>query len=333
VSSKKGYSKAVDMWSIGAIATALLTGDVIFTDRLNPTMRENPAKVILELSSKCDLSILDNTSSAWCDVGRRPKDFVRSLLVVDESKRFNVKQALAHEWFTNKYYDEEFKAVYKKATKDWQPRRKSFRVVEALDLNRLNTLPAQKDVDDQTRSRFFRRLSVPFPQGDLYPIDIPPPDKVLYRVLPTIGEEATPEPETPKHSKTDAPMVPKAKKPDLSATPLDVQYSLSKLDLDADVPPSEATTDIAMTDQEQLDDPDSFDLDAPFPANRQLAPNPLQSHSQDLYRAEVVQETPPMDRKRSREPGMDKWDSSLEVTEECSVREDPANMSKKMRMY
>lgn len=137
IGRKQGYSKPVDMWSIGIIATALLTGDVIFTNRTDPNYEVNPKKIILNMASKCDLSALEDPHGMWRLVGKRPKDFVRKLLVLEEPQRLTVQQALAHEWFTNKHHVDEFEAVYQRAIHDWEPRRKIFRLVEALDLCRL----------------------------------------------------------------------------------------------------------------------------------------------------------------------------------------------------
>jgi len=128
---EKGYSKAVDMWSIGAITTMLLSGDVIFVDRANPLFTENPKKVIFDMASECNLDVLDY-GEQWRNVGRRPKDFIKNLFVLDESQRMTAKQALQHPWFNRKCYASEFEAMYKCAIKDWQPARKVFRLIEQL---------------------------------------------------------------------------------------------------------------------------------------------------------------------------------------------------------
>jgi len=98
----------------------LLTGDVIFTDRTHVDYEYNPQDVILGLSATCDLSVLD-VHPVWLTVGHRPKDFIRNLLVLDESRRMSATQALAHPWFTNKCHAAEFEALYDRATKDWRP--------------------------------------------------------------------------------------------------------------------------------------------------------------------------------------------------------------------
>ncbi|OCK84006.1 kinase-like protein [Lepidopterella palustris CBS 459.81] len=139
IPADQGYSKSIDMWSIGTITTALLTGDVIFNDRNHADWEYNSHEIILGLSSACDISILDSRP-AWQKISHRPKDFIKNLLVLDETLRMTASQALAHPWFTNEYHAAEFEALYNRAVKDWQPRRKVFRVVEPIVFNTTSSL-------------------------------------------------------------------------------------------------------------------------------------------------------------------------------------------------
>ena len=133
ISADEGYSKTVDMWSVGALTAALVSGDVLFVDRTNWEFGDNPKAVILNLAAKCDLSVLDSVDhSAWSRIGCRPKDFIRNLLVLDETHRMTAPEALGHVWFSHKQYAAEFDTLYERATRDWQPRRKIFRLVEPV---------------------------------------------------------------------------------------------------------------------------------------------------------------------------------------------------------
>ncbi|QDS70159.1 hypothetical protein FKW77_006009 [Venturia effusa] len=147
----EGYTKAVDMWSIGSITAALLTGDVIFADRVDPRFRDDP-HLMIALAARCDLSVMDSPHSMWQKVGKKPKDFVKKLLVLDETKRMTATQALAHDWFTNKYYADELDAVYQRSIEGWVPRRKVFRLVEALDLS---GLPPHESMAESSTSCYF----------------------------------------------------------------------------------------------------------------------------------------------------------------------------------
>ncbi|KAK5201597.1 hypothetical protein LTR16_002119 [Cryomyces antarcticus] len=131
ISKASGYSRAVDMWSVGSVTALLLTGDVLFADPLHERWNQNPGEVLLSLAAKCDLNAIDH-SKKWESVGHRPKNFIKKLLVLDETQRMTVQLVLQHSWFTNKHHTAEFEAVYERAIKDWKPRRKVFNVVEFL---------------------------------------------------------------------------------------------------------------------------------------------------------------------------------------------------------
>lgn len=112
------------MWSVGCIASHLLSGTPIFTIEGD--------EAIKRLSSECNLDVLES-DPVWLRVGRRAKDFIKRTLVLDEGKRITVKEALKHEWFSNPAHADELEAVYKHAIKDWEPRRKVFKLIEFID--------------------------------------------------------------------------------------------------------------------------------------------------------------------------------------------------------
>jgi serine/threonine protein kinase len=127
-----GYSKAVDMWSVGCIAATLLTGDVIFTDRDHPQYQKNPGRIILDLAAKCDLTQM-MSDPVWDTVGHRAKDFLRRLLVLEEDQRMAVNEALQHRWFTNKKHRARFESIYNKSIRHWRPSKLVGDLVEDLD--------------------------------------------------------------------------------------------------------------------------------------------------------------------------------------------------------
>ena len=113
-SGQGGYTKAVDLWSLGCVTAVLLTGDSPFRDLEAPN---NPA----QLPQDNDLGKLE-ADLDWHNIGARARDFVRRLLVLDETKRMGVKSALHHSWFTNRVHKREFEALYKRSIKGWKPR-------------------------------------------------------------------------------------------------------------------------------------------------------------------------------------------------------------------
>jgi protein-serine/threonine kinase len=105
----------------------LLTGEPPFTSPLPEwkTSQGNRQGALerLEANLTCNM------------IGKRAKDFVLRLLVFDETKRMDVKQALGHCWFTNSAHKEAFEALYKRSIRDWKPRApKEPLMVELRDL-------------------------------------------------------------------------------------------------------------------------------------------------------------------------------------------------------
>lgn len=188
----EGYSKAIDMWSIGSITCALLTGDVIFVDRDDPLYKTRPDKVIFDLAEQCDLSVM-NDGEQWETVGNRPKDFIKRLLVLDESQRMTVQEALQHSWFTHKSYASEFEAVYELAVKEWKPRRKVFKLAESLNPGNADTTwGGEFDLESMSQtatSGYFVQTPVAF-TNPFYPTTSKKsPGKRRHTPLPTIAEE------------------------------------------------------------------------------------------------------------------------------------------------
>jgi serine/threonine protein kinase len=147
------------MWAIGVIASILVSGESIFVDLDNHKYAENPKESILNMASVCDMSVLDAKLS-WQSAGKRAKDFVKQLLVLDETKRMTVKQALAHPWFSNRINLDHFQRLYQRAIFDWQPRSTDSRMIQSLSVANLHSpiqfgLPAQATL---TTSHHFPRL-------------------------------------------------------------------------------------------------------------------------------------------------------------------------------
>ncbi|KAF2273876.1 kinase-like protein [Westerdykella ornata] len=155
-----GYSMAVDMWSIGAITGTLLSGDVIFAPPGCPRSDPMYCEALLDVAARCDLSFLqDNTHPVWRNVGPRPKDFIRNLLVLQEDRRMTATQALTHPWFSNSYHAAAFDALYEKSVRDWQARRSNCGLVEPVAVT--GHLPQSRSkrplLTKDVLSRHFRR--------------------------------------------------------------------------------------------------------------------------------------------------------------------------------
>lgn len=107
----------MDLWSLGCVAFVLLTGDVPFQGVLTGASIPSVARATGLEQVEADFR-RDHT-------GERAVDFVRRLLVFDEAERMDVKQALEHDWFTNRAHKDEFDALYMRSIKSWKPRERN----------------------------------------------------------------------------------------------------------------------------------------------------------------------------------------------------------------
>lgn len=144
------------MWAAGLIVTTLLSGDVLFTDRQHPDFNGDPRSVILPMAAACSLEALDSDNK-WKKIGKRPKDFIKRCLVLDEKKRIDVKRALTHSWFTTREYADAIVAVYRRAIGDWRLRRSDANIIEELKIRPLGpNMYAIPNSSPKEVSPFFR---------------------------------------------------------------------------------------------------------------------------------------------------------------------------------
>ncbi|RKP21726.1 Pkinase-domain-containing protein, partial [Rozella allomycis CSF55] len=87
VLKRKGYSRSVDLWSIGVITYILLVG-------YPPFYEENNA-ALFALIMKGDYEF---DSPYWDNISKEAKDFISKLLVVDHEKRLDARAAIEHPW-------------------------------------------------------------------------------------------------------------------------------------------------------------------------------------------------------------------------------------------
>jgi serine/threonine protein kinase len=111
-----GYSRAVDLWSIGCIVPMLITSDPVMPgdemQRRDATCQSKYGTYIHELSR----------SEHWIRISAAAKSFIKGCLRTDEQARLTASAALQHEWFTHDDYREDFDAAYQRAVQGWRPR-------------------------------------------------------------------------------------------------------------------------------------------------------------------------------------------------------------------
>ncbi|KAK5741154.1 hypothetical protein LTR17_004094 [Elasticomyces elasticus] len=130
----EGYSKAIDIWSVGCVSALLLSGEPVPFDSDSNQRRHDQHKYSqAQASTKLwDLGFI-HKSAKWAGVGRKAKDFVRACVNVNEDQRLTAEQALQHPWFTHKHYAAELEAEYQRAIQDWKPRATNSQLVEMID--------------------------------------------------------------------------------------------------------------------------------------------------------------------------------------------------------
>lgn len=131
--AESGYTRSVDMWSLGCLTTALLSGSSFFVNTQDSNYRRDSAKAVCQAAAKCDLSLLDD-SPVWECVQPQAKDFVKRLLKLDENERMNAKQALNHAWFTEGQRKAWLQEKYQQSIKGWFPTTSAADFVENLDI-------------------------------------------------------------------------------------------------------------------------------------------------------------------------------------------------------
>eukprot|EP00163_Fabomonas_tropica_P005528 TRINITY_DN1506_c0_g1_i2.p2 TRINITY_DN1506_c0_g1~~TRINITY_DN1506_c0_g1_i2.p2 ORF type:complete len:151 (+),score=45.13 TRINITY_DN1506_c0_g1_i2:1120-1572(+) len=90
VLKNEGYSKAVDMWSVGVILYILLCG-------FPPFYEENTAKLFEQIMR----GDFDYPEPYWDDISPTAKDLINKLLDVNPKTRLDAQGLLDHPWCKN----------------------------------------------------------------------------------------------------------------------------------------------------------------------------------------------------------------------------------------
>lgn len=159
IPTKLGYSKSVDMWSIGTITATLLSGELAFPGPYRSCSNTAFNECVLASAARCDLSFLDDENhDVWSEVGRRPKSFIKKLLVLDERYRMTATEALAHPWLSANPVIQMFTFIYEEWLQDWQPRSEDSQLVESVYPTKNDAhsfLPHEESLTQYSTSRCF----------------------------------------------------------------------------------------------------------------------------------------------------------------------------------
>ncbi|CAL5871977.1 uncharacterized protein PFLUO_LOCUS6234 [Penicillium psychrofluorescens] len=148
-SNGRGYTKAVDLWSLGCVAAVVLTGYTPFNEPFN--------------SIPSDLEDLEDELDRL-NTGPLARNFLRKLLVTDEEKRLDVKQSLRHSWFTNIEHARRFEELYRTIVREWRrsvrPDEARNRIVDLASFAKsASTAPAGGPMEVRLRARGPEDLS------------------------------------------------------------------------------------------------------------------------------------------------------------------------------
>jgi len=123
----RGYSKPVDMWSVGVITFILLCGF--------PPFYDDNVQVLFE---QIKAGHYDFHEQYWGKINESAKDLIRKLLVVDPARRLTAVEALQHPWLTGETANTSHLPDTLKSMKSFNARRKfKMAVIATIATNRI----------------------------------------------------------------------------------------------------------------------------------------------------------------------------------------------------
>jgi serine/threonine protein kinase len=128
-----GYSKSIDMWSVGAV-TSLLVSGANPCDPRGESQESQPDDDRMLATARnvvMNLPPLFETSP-WRKVPGHTKSFISQLLV-EEDCRMTVKEAMTHRWISGNDCGTYLEEIYNRAIADWSPRPRDIELTESLD--------------------------------------------------------------------------------------------------------------------------------------------------------------------------------------------------------
>ncbi|KAI9006967.1 kinase-like domain-containing protein [Hyaloraphidium curvatum] len=119
---QNGYTKQVDLWSLGCITYTILAG-------YSPFQEAQDQQELFTRILKCDYNY---SGPEWANVSTEAKQFIKELLTVNPAKRLTAKAAMEHPWF-KKYVPAAYLQLLKELNREADPAFYKLDTNEALE--------------------------------------------------------------------------------------------------------------------------------------------------------------------------------------------------------
>jgi serine/threonine protein kinase len=135
-----GYSKAIDLWSIGIIVSKLLSTK-------NPVLMYGKDENILKFLKEAGRHGVTSRIERFIQPEVEPyaTALIKQLCALEETKRITVRTALKHNWFSSSGVTE---SKYSEVIQGWKPRKLTVKLTEKIRVHEL----AESDHHDETQS-------------------------------------------------------------------------------------------------------------------------------------------------------------------------------------
>lgn len=134
-SPSKGYSKAVDLWSVGVITHNLISGQSLY-----PEDESSQTKVPNDRHAAAISQI-----ESYTHISQDAKDFIIRLHCLDARKRMTAKQAMEHSWLSR--HKNELNGLYDRATRHCRGRTGPA-LIESFETSKIDENPNSLLLDD-----------------------------------------------------------------------------------------------------------------------------------------------------------------------------------------
>lgn len=140
----------MDLWSLGILTFVLLTGASLLDPKEENWDQE-------DINDRLHNPGYDSASiRRWNAVSSSAKDFMAKLIVLDPKSRMTAPEAVKHDWFTmDKKMEKELEDLYKRANKDWKPRKVEKGILEAIPGADEDSPPKAKRISKMNASPYF----------------------------------------------------------------------------------------------------------------------------------------------------------------------------------